>query len=397
MPVLSLSQKLISLGVIILLLGTGIFISKKYLDTSPRARKHKTGKMKTLVDVMEALPVSERLKIKAHGKVMAAQKINLKSRVNGTVLFLHPDFIPGGIIKKGEVLLKLDDTDLQLNLRVKENNLVKAQADLRIEKANQDIARLEWEQIAGISDDLNDSSKDIALRKPQLLKAEANLNSCILDIEKTRNELLRTILTMPFTGMIDSINIGMGSQVSPQAVLGSLIDINSYWVECSLVQTDLDYLSLPGEDSNQAFVKVFSGKNIYPGRILKLLPGLAKDALMARLLIEINDPLGIGEYKGRKPLLLESFVRVEIFGKQMENIFKFPRIALRSGNKLFLMENEKKLHIQPVSIVWEDRDYVFVDKGVEPGEKVIISRVPAPVEGKSLFLKEKNKTPDHES
>jgi multidrug resistance efflux pump len=47
------------------------------------------------------------------GTVIPAQLVNLTSRINGMVISVSPNFIPGGFLKKGEQIVQLDPTDYQ--------------------------------------------------------------------------------------------------------------------------------------------------------------------------------------------------------------------------------------------------------------------------------------------
>ncbi|MEA3334222.1 MAG: hypothetical protein U9Q58_11600, partial [Pseudomonadota bacterium] len=139
LPRRPLWQRLLAVGLIILLLAAGFLVSRYLLQTKPQAKRKAPKKMETLVQVVEVLPDTATVLIKAQGRVVPAQEIILQARVSGQVVYLHPDFIPGGIISKGETLLKLDDVDYQFNLRRKEDALALAVADLRIEEGSQTV------------------------------------------------------------------------------------------------------------------------------------------------------------------------------------------------------------------------------------------------------------------
>ena len=194
LPRRPLWQRLLALGLIVLLLAVGLMVSRLLMKTRPQAKRKAPKKMETLVRVVEVSPLTATVKIKARGRIIAAREITLQARVSGQVVFLHPDFIPGGIIAQDEILLKLDDIDYQLNLRRKDDALALAEADFRIEEGSQMVDRQEWELITSLTEDVDISSRDLALRKPQLAKAEAVVKSARTDLEKARVDLARTVI-----------------------------------------------------------------------------------------------------------------------------------------------------------------------------------------------------------
>ena len=109
---------------------------------------------------------------------------------------------------------------------------------------------------------------------------------------------------------------------------------------------------------------------------------------MARILISIKDPLGLKEQNRSKPrMLIGEYVRVEIDGDELENVYSIPRTALRDNTHVWVLGENNTLHIQKVEILWRDSQVVIIRKGLSPGEHIITSDLPAPVEGMPVRLK----------
>ena len=390
LPRRPLWQRLLALGLIILLLVIGVIASRLIIKTRPQVKRKAPKKMETLVQVVEVLPRRARVQVKAQGQVVAAREITLQARVSGQVVYLHPDFIPGGIIGKGEILLKLDDTDYQLNLRQQEDALALAEADLRIEEGSQTVARQEWELIISLTDDVDMSSRDLALRKPQLAKAEAVIKSARTAIERARVDLDRTVIRAPFNLIVRAENIDLGSEVSTTTNLATLAATDIFWAEISLPAEKLAWFDLPdGENKGSPVLIRTRQQEPYVGRIVSLAPDLDKDGLMARLLIAIKDPLGL--QTGRQPLLLGGFVQAKIEGRSLENVYRIPRSVLHENDIVMLVDEESRLQLQPVTVVWKGLESVFVSKGLTPRAKVVISSVAAPISGMLLKVMDSGK------
>ena len=391
LPRRSLWQRLLALGLIVLLLLTGFMISRHLLKTRPQAKRKAPKKMETLVKVVKVMPTAENVRIEAPGRVIAARQITLKARVSGQLVYLHPDFIPGGVIKKGEILLKLDDTDYQLELRRKEDALALAQADLRIEEGSQTVALKEWELITSLSDDIDTSSRDLALRKPHLIKAKARIASAETALERARVDLERTVIRAPFNLVVRDENVDLGLQVTPVSTLATLAATDVFWAEISLPVTKLAWFDLPekpgkgksGAPATKVLLHSLSQPSL-TGKIITLTPDLDKDGLMARLLVAITDPLGL--QKKHPPVLLGSFVTAEIIGRKLENVYRIPRAALQENDLLLIADKDDRLVAKPVTVAFYGVDSVLVDSGLHPGDRLIVSNLAAPINGMPLKI-----------
>lgn len=110
---------------------------------------------------------------------------------------------------------------------------------------------------------------------------------------------------------------------------------------------------------------------------------------MARLLVEVKDPLDLQAKDGRRPpLLIGEYVRVLIEGADLPDVFRIPRYALRNDSQVWIMDQEATLSIRPVETIWRDEDFVFVRDGLQVEDRLIISALAAPVDGMQLRMEE---------
>ncbi|MGB5522537.1 MAG: hypothetical protein WBM96_08205, partial [Polyangiales bacterium] len=112
------------------------------------------------------------------------------------------------------------------------------------------------------------------------------------------------------------------------------------------------------------------------GEVIRQLPDLDPGGAMARILVRIENPLG---NPGDLPLLLGSFVDVEVGAQPIENAIRVPRVALRNGRSVYVMNDQDQLEIRDVQIAWTEPDAVLVTSGLEANERVVTSRIPTPV------------------
>jgi len=389
LPRRSLKQRLFAVVLIVVLLAAGVLAARFIIKSRPRVQRRPPSEMVTLVRTLAVRPEDCRVEVRAQGRMIPAREIILQARVTGTVVYLHPRLVPGGIIHQGEILLKLDDTDYRLNYKRMQDALALEEASLRLEEGSQNVARQEWELIRKLGGELgsevDETSRDLALRKPQLAQVKARIESARTALERARVDLERCVIRAPFNLVVRNENVDIGSEITAATQIATLAATDIFWAEISLPVTRLDWFELPrpGRGGSGSAVQVVARNGERrPGKIVSLAPDLDENGLRARILVAVEDPLGLEN--GRRPLLLGSFVRALIGGRELRGVFRVPRPALRENDTLFLVGEDNRLRSEAVHVAWKNLDEVFIDRGLKAGDRVITSTLAAPIAGMLL-------------
>jgi hypothetical protein len=129
------------------------------------------------------------------------------------------------------------------------------------------------------------------------------------------------------------------------------------------------------------------GTSVRKGRVVKLLGDLAEDGRMARVLVLVKDPLGLAAKEPKpSPLLIGEYVRVEIEGPEIRDVFKIPRTALRDNAKIWIAGDDDTLHIRAVEVLWRGPEDVLVRDGLKNQDRLIVSDIATPVEGMGVRI-----------
>lgn len=108
---------------------------------------------------------------------------------------------------------------------------------------------------------------------------------------------------------------------------------------------------------------------------------------MAKVIVAVDDPLSLlPENQGRPKLFLGSYVRVEIDGTILNDVYSLKRAHLRDNNSIWLLSPESTLEIRPVSPIFKGPSAVLLKDEVKEGEKLIVSTIPTPVAGMKVRL-----------
>jgi len=380
----------------LIIVALAVFGAKHIYNARPRAKKKQVAKIKAMVNVSKLQKANHKIIVRSMGTIIPAREIILKAKVSGEVVHINPEFMIGGHLKKGEKILQLDKEDYLLTKTQKQCQLKIAEADLKMERGRQDIAKTEWDLLKN-NKTINEHNGDLALRKPQLQQKQASLSLAQVELEKSDLKLSRTAIYAPFDCTVLQKNIDLGSHVSVQDHIAALAATDEFWVQISIPYDRLRWITIPGNQKQTGSkVKIIYGANsetyeIY-GTVLKLLSDLEKDGRMARILATVKNPLGFNSpHLFNRPLLLGDYVHVEIEGQKFENIFKIHRSALRDGTFVWLLTDNNTLDIRRVKIAWRDRDTVLITNDLEEGQRIITSALPAPVQGMALLVNSSRK------
>ena len=370
----------------IALIAAGIAGAAYISKTAPKARKRPPVKALPLVRVIDVHPNAERILVSAMGTVIPAQQIVLESRVAGEIVSIHPEFSIGGHLKKGEDILQIDPQDYKLALTLAKARVKDAESKLKILKAEAEAAKEEWQVINRNRAGKNNNPSPLLIKKPQLTAAQAMLVAEQADVKKAQLDLARTKISAPFNAMVRAKHVDIGSQVSSQEQLAELVGTDEYWIQASLPVNRLSWIMIPRNSGESgAKVQIFYRNGVErTGTVIKLLGDLEAEGRMARVLVEVKDPLGLTvAEKKHPPLLIGEYVRMEIEGRQLKNVYRIPRTALRDNTRIWL-SNDGKLEIRTVETLWRDAQTVLLTDGLQPGEQLIVSELSKPVDGMPL-------------
>jgi RND family efflux transporter MFP subunit len=383
----------------LILIILSIALSSYWLTHQPRAERTAPTVSAPLVEVIKPEIINHQTTISVMGNVIAAQSVNLTPRISGMVQWVSPNFIEGGILKTGEPLVELDPTDYKIAIVQSQNDLAKAQYNLKLEQGQQVIVRREYQLLGA---ELNGQEQELVLRKPHLNAAKAALAGAESALKLAQLNLERTRPVAPFNAIITTRNANVGAWMSAFSTgtpLAKLVGIDSFWINTSIPVDKLNWIKIPGINSQTGAIAKISyeaawGKGVYrTGTVKRLQAELEPEGRMAKLIIEVDDPLCQKiENKQLPPLMLGSYLRVEIDGITLEDVIKLPETTLHDDQQLWLMTDKQALDVRTVKPLWSEQGSIYLDRAQLPGNaKIITSGLAAPVQGMSIRID----TPKH--
>ncbi len=360
-------------------------------------KKEELQKASGIVEIEKAVIGDYPVKIEVMGQVIPAHETLLKSRVPGEIIEVSPNFVPGGLFKKGEFILKIDPADYELDIKVKTAALNQAMAAYNLELGQQQIAKDEMKMLERRTGrKLKNTS--LALRKPQLEQAKANLESAKAALEIAKLNLKRTNVKAPYNALVKERLGDIGNIFSSLDKLAMLVNTDKYWIDIEVPIKDIIWLKIPSSDDeykkgSKAIIKLGKIRGEREGHLFKQIGSVNPKSRLASMLININDPLLLNsdttDKSSKPPIILGDFVSVTLIGKTLKNAFRIPLSYIRYGSNIWLEKNGK-LIIQPVTIAYKDRKYAYITAGLEHNDHIVTSDIITPVNGMKIMVKGKH-------
>ncbi|MEM1070128.1 MAG: efflux RND transporter periplasmic adaptor subunit [Planctomycetota bacterium] len=374
-------------------------------STEPIAEQvNATRKSSALVETIIAKRGDYAPRLVVLGTVQPAQEIVLSPRVSGTVIELSPNLVPGGMVKEGDLLLRIDPADFQNALAISQSELQKAEASLEIELARQSLAEKELELLEGT---INEINRALVLREPQIASIRAEISAAKAAIERANLDLQRANVIAPFDAQILSRSINIGSQVGAGDELAQLVGVQEYWVTAAVPVRSLRWVQFPnssdmtltgGPDSEASEAESLGSpvrlgslvklrdpdswqSEVRQGRVSRMIGRLDNQTRLARVLVTIPDPLGLKS--GAPPLILNSLIETAIEGKPINNVVRLDRGLVRDQDRVWIMK-DNQLEIRQTEVVFRDAEFAYISEGIEDGDEIVVTTLATVADGIGL-------------
>jgi len=376
-------KKLLKIVSPVLVLIISVFIVQALSAARPEPEKNKDAQRLVSLFVDEVKADVVTIFVHSQGEVRPKLEIDLVPQVSGRIVAVSEAFAEGAGFDPDTLLLKIDDSDYKLAVIRAEAEVAAAQTRVEKELANEKIKAEQWA-------DRRNAGKPtpFALNKPQVNEARAKLRAAEADLEGARNNLARTEIRVPFKGRVREKNIGIGQYITSGTRLGRVFATDTVEIRLPLTDAQLAELNLPIGFAADAFnaplvnftASVGNREHTWQGRIVRTNSSVDQQTRLIYAIAEVNDPYGRGSDAGA-PLAVGMFVKAEIAGATRQPALVLPRMALRKADKVYVINADNRLEIRTVEVISTSKDKVLVASGVEKGERVVTSTIPAAVDG----------------
>lgn len=392
-----------------------------------------------LVPLVQVAPIEIRsgnLMVSGSGTVRARDEVTLAAEVAGKLVYVNPRLREGQSVSKGAVLFRIDDSDYRNAVQtaqadVASQNVALLQAQEEVTLAKEELARFaerssENTAYAGVDDndyaarilppaELTEARKTapgkpnspngLATREPQLQSARAGLRRARAQLSNAQIALQRTTVRAPFSGVVRSETIAVGSYVAPGQSLGQMV--GNTQLEASIPLSEKDAALIPalwrqggGAPIEASVFSTYGGTRYrWQAFVDRASSVLNPQTRTIDVFLRIPNPLRGGapaaEQKDGEPdktaasappLFVGTFVEAEITGKALDAYAVLPLSALRPGNKVWLVR-EGRLRIVDVELLQRtDTQALVSTRGLGSDPRAVIGSLKAATDGQKIRI-----------
>lgn len=311
------------------------------------------------------------------GTVRARTRARLSPGTSGIVVDLRVE--RGDRVRKGDVLLRLEDDTQSAQLALAERDLDVALAAHERTCLAADRARRELERNERLAaDDLVSVDVVDALRNASEVAdaecrvAEAEVQHRAATIEVARAELGKTTLRAPFDAVVAEVSVELGEWVTPSVPLLAAPDVidaldpDDLYVAAPMDEVDAGRLR-PGQPV-RVTVDSHPGET-FAGHVSRLAPYVL-DLEQQNRTLEIEVDL---DGDAPEPALLPgTSADVEVVLEVHHDALRVPTFALLEGDAVLVLDGERLVR-RPVTTGLRNWDWVEIVDGLSGGEAVVSS------------------------
>jgi RND family efflux transporter MFP subunit len=344
-------------------------------------------------------------RIRHYGRLVASREVQLEAAVAGRVLEISERLRPGGELRAGETIVRLDPAFYESELRQLEAARVEAQAalaGLEVERlAAQKAAEVAQQQLAlaerererqrnliarRVASEKTVEAAEAAVlqRREALIETERRRDTLEQEIVRQRaaidrlkaqiswaeRQLADTVVRAPFDAIVAEVQVMVGRELRAHDPIARIYATDDLEIAFSLADSEFGRLWQDGLLGRDIVAEWQLGGVVYGlrGRVSRIGERVDRTAAGVPVYATVTaKPAGV-------PLRPDAFLTISIPDVSYSDVFVLPRTALYDGQTVYVVENER-LVARPVEPVARGDGMVAVRGGLADGELVLVTRL----------------------
>jgi len=349
-----ISPKSILLSSICILLMLGFVSCKKNNQASSGAKGKKGGPI--AVEIKVAQPELLLNTVSSTGTILANEKAEIRPEISGRIVKIL--FEEGAVVQKNKLLIKMNDSDLQAQLKRNE-----AQGILL---ASDEYQKRKLLEIKAISQDEYDSAKSLMLvnqADKQLLEAQ----------------IAKTEIYAPFSGKVGLRTVSVGNYVASNTLIATIQQLDPVKIEFDIPEKYSGFIH-PGLDLSFG---TDASDSIIWAKVYALESSITTETRTLKIRATCPNKANM--------LNPGTFARVRMTLERFPDAIKIPSEAILTvldGNSVFICK-DGKAQLTPVITGIRTESEIQIIKGVSAGDSLITTGLLQLTNGAKVMVKKK--------
>lgn len=372
-----MARKIISILIGLLLMGGAFLVAKKMIENRQKP-KQKFEKIVKTVFTEKVKNSDVPVSITTSGRIVAKNKLELFTEVQGVLEASSRDFKAGSYYPKGSIILRVNNDELKASLQSQKSNFFTALSqllpDLKLDYP-QELAK--WEQYVSAFDidkpiaELPVTNSD----KEKFFVSGRGIYASYYNIKNAEVKLGKYIIRAPFSGVLSETNVNIGTLVRPGQKVGELIDPSVYELEVAINIAFMDLLKI----GNTVALENIEHTKTYTGKVVRVNGKVDAASQTVKAYIQV---------KG-KDLKEGLFLEANLKGKVEKGVYVLDRKLLVDGS-VYVVQSDSILKSLPVMPVHFNEKTVLI-RGLEDGTEVLTKMMPGAYDGMLVKVYQSNK------
>ena len=301
------------------------------------------------VSVINAVPSTYQAYVSGHGEAKAHWALSLKAQVKGEITNMSEQFATGNVVKKGQVLAQIDNTEYLQAVASAKATLADAKLALQEEQDLGNQAKREWQR-SGVT---QAPSSPLVFRTLQLEAAQATADNAQYALQTAQRDEKNTHISAPFDAVILSRDVDLGTYVNIGDTLATLNSTDK--VEISVPLSLSQWQNLASDKSGEVILSDVTTQNQWQGYIARFEQHLDDSSRQRSVVVALDKP-----FEQATPLLPGTFLAVQIAGKALNNVIKLPASAVSQEGLIWYVNEQNTLMSIQAQKLFERGDYVYI-------------------------------------
>jgi len=370
----SSSRRPLIIGIAVLaVLAASVFL---FFNAGPSAQTVELGTVALTTQAQESAVLT------ASGYIVAQRKAAVASKGTGRLEYLG--VIEGDRVKKGQVIGRLENSDVEAALGQVRANLNLAKAGLESVKAEMEDAAANFERQKSLfaQGSISRAEYDGANARYKrasaaVSSADASIKFAEANVRATEVQLEYTLIRAPFDGVVLTKNANVGEVISPfgaaagsRGAIVSVADMTSLEVEADVSEANIEKIKegMPCEITLDAYPE-----RRYSGFVNKIVPTAdrAKATVLTKVRFKDRDERVLPEMRAKVSFIKEEQKQQK---KDSAPLISVPASAIttRNGQKVVFVAKGETVTETAVTLGEVMGSRIEVRSGVKPGEKVVL-------------------------
>ena len=357
------------------LLLVALMLAIWMLREKPTMSRNERAAPQPTVEVVKAERGLFPVVVEALGQVRAREMVDLQPQVDGRIEWIDYSLGQGSTLQRNQPLARIEREPFQLAIQAARSTLAERRAELQQEQGQREVAK---EEFALLGSSVPDADRALVLREPQLAAAEARVDAAEAQLALAERDLRLTEIRAPFNALLVDRSVDVGDRVAPGTVMYQLAGADRFEIEVEIPARQLARL---GTEAVEVRIQgsQWPADSYRRGEFVRLIPVLEEQGRLARLLVELEDPLAIQD-PNQPQLLLNDLARVTVTSPVTRERVRVPLTAVQDGDQVWVLE-QGEIRIQPIKIAYLSGAAAVLEEGLTGGETLVTTRLTSVVDG----------------